>query len=91
MVSLCRLRGLYLEETPQNGREKRGPRDARAGLRDRIRDGVGNGCIDPMYATRSASGVHCFLNAIEAQMPTRKLVHVILDNYAVHKHPKVRQ
>jgi transposase len=32
-----------------------------------------------------------FLNAIEAQVPARKLVHVILDNYAVHKHPKVRQ
>src|ERR1700761_1382719 len=32
-----------------------------------------------------------FLNAIEAQVPDRKLVHVILDNYAVHKHPKVRQ
>jgi hypothetical protein len=31
-----------------------------------------------------------FLNAIEAQVPARKLVHVILDNYAVHKHPKVR-
>jgi hypothetical protein len=24
-------------------------------------------------------------------VPARKLVHVILDNYAVHKHPKVRQ
>src|ERR1700761_7598590 len=32
-----------------------------------------------------------FLNAIETQVPDRKLVHVILDNYAVHKHPKVRQ
>ena len=32
-----------------------------------------------------------FLNAIEAQVPARKFVHVILDNYAVHKHPKVRQ
>ena len=30
-----------------------------------------------------------FLNAIEAQMPARKTVHVILDNYAAHKHPKV--
>jgi hypothetical protein len=27
-----------------------------------------------------------FLNAIEAQVPARKLVHVILDNYAAHKH-----
>jgi hypothetical protein len=31
-----------------------------------------------------------FLNAIEAAMPPGKLVHVILDNYASHKHPKVR-
>ncbi|MGB7097293.1 MAG: transposase, partial [Xanthobacteraceae bacterium] len=28
---------------------------------------------------------------IEAQVPTRKIVHVILDNYAAHKHPKVQQ
>src|SRR5450432_2490924 len=32
-----------------------------------------------------------FLNAIEAQVPARKFVHVILDNYAAHKHPKVAQ
>ena len=31
-----------------------------------------------------------FLNAIEAAVPVGKLVHVILDNYAAHKHPKVR-
>jgi transposase len=31
-----------------------------------------------------------FLNAIEAQVPPGKAVHVILDNYAAHKHPKVR-
>jgi transposase len=31
-----------------------------------------------------------FLNAIEAQVPAGKAVHVILDNYAAHKHPKVR-
>ena len=31
----------------------------------------------------------CFLNAIENTIPTRKAVHVILDNYAGHKHPKV--
>jgi transposase len=30
-----------------------------------------------------------FLNAIEAKVPAGKLVHVILDNYAAHKHPKV--
>ena len=32
-----------------------------------------------------------FLNAIEAEVPPGKVVHVILDNYAAHKHPKVRQ
>ncbi len=32
-----------------------------------------------------------FLNAIEAEVPAGKAVHVILDNYATHKHPKVRQ
>ena len=30
-----------------------------------------------------------FLNAIEAAVPAGKLVHVVLDNYATHKHPKV--
>jgi transposase len=33
----------------------------------------------------------CFLNAIEAQVPPRKAIHAIIDNYATHKHPKVRQ
>jgi transposase len=28
-----------------------------------------------------------FLNAIEAEVPAGKVVHVILDNYAAHKHP----
>ncbi len=32
-----------------------------------------------------------YLNAIEAEVPAGKVVHVILDNYAAHKHPKVRQ
>ncbi len=32
-----------------------------------------------------------FLNTIEAQLPAGKAVHVILDNYAAHKHPKVRE
>ena len=31
-----------------------------------------------------------FLNTVEAAVPAGKLVHVILDNYATHKHPKVR-
>ena len=31
-----------------------------------------------------------FLNVINAQVPADKVVHIILDNYAAHKHPKVR-
>jgi transposase len=30
-----------------------------------------------------------FLNAVEAAVPAGKLVHVVLDNYGTHKHPKV--
>jgi transposase len=32
-----------------------------------------------------------FLNAIERQIPAGKVIHVILDNYAAHKHPNVRK
>jgi hypothetical protein len=32
-----------------------------------------------------------FLNTIEAQVPVQKSIHAIVDNYATHKHPKVRQ
>jgi hypothetical protein len=32
-----------------------------------------------------------FLNAIEKAVPTKKAVHVILDNYVAHKHPKVTE
>jgi transposase len=31
-----------------------------------------------------------FLNAIEAEIPVGKIIHVILDNYGPHKHPKTR-
>ena len=31
-----------------------------------------------------------FLNLIEREVPAGKSVHLILDNYAAHKHPKVR-
>ena len=30
-----------------------------------------------------------FLNVIDARLPKKKTVHVIVDNYAAHKHPKV--
>ena len=32
-----------------------------------------------------------FLNAVEREIPAGKTVHAILDNYAAHKHPAVRQ
>ena len=32
-----------------------------------------------------------FLNSIEAQVPAKNSIHAIVDNYATHKHPKVRQ
>jgi transposase len=31
-----------------------------------------------------------FLNAIEAEIPAGKIIHVILDHYGPHKHPKTR-
>ena len=31
-----------------------------------------------------------FLNTIEAQVPVGKLIHAVVDNYATHKHPRVR-
>ena len=32
-----------------------------------------------------------FLNAVEREAPVGKTIHAILDNYAAHKHPAVRQ
>ncbi len=32
-----------------------------------------------------------FLNTIEAQLPVGKVIHAVVDNYATHKHPRVRQ
>src|SRR5690242_16242923 len=32
-----------------------------------------------------------FLNAVERAVPAGKIIHAIADNYATHKHPKVRQ
>jgi transposase len=32
-----------------------------------------------------------FLDDIDAQVPKRKSIHAIVDNYATHKHPKVRR
>ena len=32
-----------------------------------------------------------FLNLVEAETPVGRIIHLILDNYAAHKHPKVRK
>lgn len=32
-----------------------------------------------------------FLNAVNREIPDGKIVHAIVDNYATHKHPKVRE
>jgi transposase len=32
-----------------------------------------------------------FLNAVERSVPAGKIIHAIADNYATHKHPKVRE
>jgi transposase len=32
-----------------------------------------------------------FLNAIEADVPAGKIIEAVVDNYATHKHPKVRK
>ena len=32
-----------------------------------------------------------FLNAVDANVPAKKAVHAIIDNYAAHKHPKVME
>ena len=32
-----------------------------------------------------------FLGEVDAQVPNRKAIHAIVDNYATHKHPKVQK
>ena len=43
-----------------------------------------------MHAAPSPPGVHPLPERIERDVAAGKLIHVILDNYATHKHPKVR-
>jgi len=31
-----------------------------------------------------------FLNAVEREIPSGQLIHAVVDNYATHKHPKVK-
>jgi transposase len=42
-----------------------------------------------MYEAPSPSGVHSFPERHRRQSGQKKTVHVIVDNYAAHKHPKV--
>jgi transposase len=32
-----------------------------------------------------------FLNAVDAKVPSPKTIHASVNNYAIHKHPKVRE
>ena len=43
-----------------------------------------------MLAAPPASGVSAFLRKIERSVASELDIHVILDNYATHKHPAVR-
>ena len=43
-----------------------------------------------MHGAAPAQEFIRFLNAVERAVPAGKLIHAILDNYAAHKHPKVR-
>jgi transposase len=47
-------------------------------------------CIQTLHGSLQSWRFIRFLNAVERQMPADKAVHVVLDNYATHKHPKVR-
>lgn len=52
-----------------------------------VLDGSVIGCN--MQRHRHQEFIRC-PNAVEAELPQDKAVHVILDNYATHKQPKVR-
>jgi hypothetical protein len=43
----------------------------------------------PLCAAPSPSGVIRFIATVERSVPTGKVIHAILDNYAAHKHPQV--
>jgi transposase len=53
-----------------------------------VLDGTVIGCN--MQRHRHQKFIH-FLTAVEREVPAGKTVHAILDNYAAHKHPAVRQ
>ena len=44
----------------------------------------------PLHAAPPASGVHPLPERDRGEVPAGKIIHVVLDNYGTHKHPKVR-
>jgi transposase len=48
------------------------------------------GAMTHDYKRHGTTTLFAALNAIEAELPKDKAVHVILDNYATHKQPKAR-
>src|SRR6516164_9346983 len=47
-------------------------------------------CPAGIIGIRSHQEFIRFLNTIEADIPAGKIIHVVLDNYATHKHARVR-
>jgi len=43
-----------------------------------------------MHATPPSPGIIKFLNTFSEEIPEGKELHLIVDNYATHKHPKVK-
>src|SRR6202044_3300081 len=43
------------------------------------------------YKRHGTTTLFAALNLVDAQVPKRKAIHAIVDNYATHKHPKVRE
>jgi transposase len=44
-----------------------------------------------VHAQTHASGIHQVPHRCRAGRPAGKIIHAIADNYATHKHPKVRE
>jgi transposase len=59
-------------------------------LRRGIVGGVGRAVIGRCMQKHRHYEFIRFLNAIKRDVPAGKLIHAVLDNYATHKHPKVR-
>jgi hypothetical protein len=43
----------------------------------------------PLHAAPPSRRIHPLLNTVEREVAADKSIHVVLDNYATHKHPKV--